>query len=99
MPEYKLIARGQRSYKVALMLALAHADWGRSGSTSSCRHPPPEYLELNEMGEVPILEHGELRLTVRRHPRLSRAALPRVRPRLEAGAARYCAGRSGTTTG
>ena len=66
MPEYKLhcFAQSGNSYKVALMLALNDADWEPvwvdffNGETRS-----PDYLEINEMGEVPVLEHGELRLT------------------------------------
>ena len=83
------------------MLALAGADWEPvwvdffNGGTRT-----PEYRELNEMGEVPVLEHGELAPhPVRRDPRLPRAALPRLRRRSpRRSAARSCAGRSGTTT-
>jgi glutathione S-transferase len=65
MAEYKLhcFAQSGNSYKVALMLALAGADWEPiwvdffNDATRT-----PEYLELNEMGEVPILEHDGLRL-------------------------------------
>ena len=66
MSEYRLhcFAQSGNSYKVALMLALTGADWEPvwvdffHGGTRT-----PEYLELNEMGEVPVLEHGELRLS------------------------------------
>jgi glutathione S-transferase len=66
MPEYKLhcFAQSGNSYKVALMLALSDADWEPvwvdffNGETRS-----PEYREINEMGEVPVLEHGDLVLT------------------------------------
>jgi glutathione S-transferase len=63
MPEYKLhcFAQSGNAYKVALMLELAGADWEavwvdffHGGSRT------PEYLALNQMGEVPILEHGDL---------------------------------------
>jgi len=66
MPEYKLhcFAQSGNAYKVALMLALNDADWDpvwvdffNAGTRT------PEYLEINEMGEVPVLEHGALRLT------------------------------------
>jgi glutathione S-transferase len=66
MPEYKLhcFAQSGNAYKVALMLALNHADWEpiwvdffNAGTRT------PEYLEINEMGEVPVLEHDGLRLT------------------------------------
>jgi glutathione S-transferase len=66
MPEYKLhcFAQSGNSYKVALMLALNDADWEPvwvdffNGETRS-----PEYREINEMGEVPVLEHDALCLT------------------------------------
>ena len=66
MAEYTLhcFAQSGNSYKVALMLELAGADWEPvwvdffHGATRT-----PEYLELNEMGEVPVLEHGELVLS------------------------------------
>jgi glutathione S-transferase len=66
MIEYKLhcFAQSGNSYKVALMLALNDADWEAvwvdffNGETRS-----PDYLEINEMGEVPVLEHDRLRLT------------------------------------
>ena len=66
MAEYTLhcFAQSGNSYKVALMLELAGADWEPvwvdffHGATRT-----PELLELNEMGEVPVLEHGALRLS------------------------------------
>jgi glutathione S-transferase len=66
MAEYKLhcFAQSGNSYKVALMLELNGAGWEPvwvdffNGATRT-----PEHLELNEMGEVPVLEHGELVLT------------------------------------
>ena len=66
MPEYQLhcFAQSGNSYKVALMLALNDADWEPvwvdffHGETRS-----PEHREINEMGEVPVLEHGDLVLT------------------------------------
>jgi glutathione S-transferase len=66
MAEYVLhcFAQSGNSYKVALMLELNGADWEPvwvdffNGATRT-----PELLELNVMGEVPILEHGDLRLS------------------------------------
>ena len=66
MPEYKLhcFAQSGNSYKVALMLALNDADWEPvwvdffHGGTRT-----PEHREINEMGEVPVFEHGEVVLT------------------------------------
>ena len=52
------------SYKVALMLNLCGADWAPRfvdfyhGETNT-----PEFRELNVMGEVPLLRHGELVLS------------------------------------
>ena len=103
MPEYKLhcFAQSGNSYKVALMLALNDADWEPvwvdffNGATRT-----PEYLELNVMGEVPILEHGELR--AQPSPASSSTTSPSATatsarsPRRSA--ARSCAGRCGTTT-
>ena len=66
MTEYRLhcFAQSGNSYKAALMLALNGADWAPAfvdffgGATRT-----PEYRALNEMGEVPVLEHGEVRLS------------------------------------
>lgn len=66
MSEYRLhcFAQSGNSYKVALALALAEADWEPvwvdffNGGTKT-----PDYLALNEMGEAPVLEQGELRLS------------------------------------
>lgn len=66
MPEYELhcFAQSGNSYKAALMLALNGADWEPvwvdffNGATRT-----PEYAEINEMGEAPVLEHGEVRLS------------------------------------
>jgi glutathione S-transferase len=65
MAEYTLhcFAQSGNAYKAALMLRLAGADWAPryvdyfGGQTRS-----PEYRGLNVMGEVPVLEHGEVRL-------------------------------------
>ncbi|WP_299134914.1 glutathione S-transferase family protein [uncultured Amaricoccus sp.] len=66
MAEYQLhcFAQSGNSYKPALLLALAGADWEPlwvdffNGGTKT-----PEYLALNEMGEAPLLVHGDLRLS------------------------------------
>ena len=66
MAEYRLhcFAQSGNAYKAALMLQLAGADWEPvfvdffNGATRT-----PEYRAVNEMGEVPVLEHGDTRLT------------------------------------
>lgn len=66
MPEYHLhcFAQSGNSYKAALALALAGADWEPvwvdffNGGTRS-----PEYRAINPMGEAPVLVHGDLRLS------------------------------------
>jgi len=65
MPEYTLhcFAQSGNAYKPALTLQLAGADWAPrfvdyfNGETRT-----PAYRAINVMGEVPVLEHGELRL-------------------------------------
>lgn len=66
MPEFALtcFAQSGNAYKAALMLALNQADWEpvfvdffRGGTKT------PDYLALNEMGEVPVLTHGAVRLS------------------------------------
>jgi glutathione S-transferase len=64
--EYTLhcFAQSGNAYKPALMLELAGADWAPrfvdyfNGETRT-----PAYREINAMGEVPVLEHGTLRLS------------------------------------
>lgn len=66
MSEYQLhcFAQSGNSYKPALLLELAGADWEPvwvdffHGGTKT-----PEYLAVNEMGEVPVLVHGAVRLS------------------------------------
>jgi glutathione S-transferase len=66
MAEYRLycFAQSGNAYKAVLMLNLCGADWEPrfvdffGGETRT-----PEFRRLNEMGEVPILEHRDLRLT------------------------------------
>ncbi len=66
MTEYHLhcFAQSGNSYKAALMLELAGADWAPvfvdffNGENRS-----PEFRALNPMGEAPVLEHGGLVLT------------------------------------
>jgi glutathione S-transferase len=63
MPEYRLhcFAQSGNSYKAALMLQLAGADWAPvfvdffNGANRSA-----EFRALNPMGEVPVLEHDGL---------------------------------------
>jgi glutathione S-transferase len=67
-PEYQLycFAQSGNAYRVALMLNLIGADWKplyvdffKGGETRT-----PKYrAEVNEMGEVPVLAHGEKKLT------------------------------------
>jgi glutathione S-transferase len=68
MPEYQLycFAQSGNAYRAALMLNLIGADWKpvyvdffKGGETRT-----PKYrAEVNEMGEVPVLVHGEKKLT------------------------------------
>lgn len=66
MAEYRLycFAQSGNAYKVALMLNLCGADWEPQfvnffkGETRT-----PEYRAINEMGEVPVLEHRGKRLS------------------------------------
>jgi glutathione S-transferase len=66
-PEYRLygFAQSGHCYKVALCLELAGADWkprfvdGLNGETRTSLYRET----VNEMGEVPVLEHRGLRLT------------------------------------
>lgn len=63
MTDYRLhcFAQSGNSYKPALMLELAKADWKPvfvdffNGANRS-----PEFRALNVMGEAPVLEHGDL---------------------------------------
>ena len=68
MPEYQLycFAQSGNAYRAALMLNLIGADWepvwvdffGKAVQRT------PEYrTEINEMGEAPVLVHGEKKLT------------------------------------
>ena len=66
MAPYQLycFAQSGNAYKVALALQLAGADWSPrfvdffNGETRT-----PAYRAINLMGEVPVLEHGGLRLS------------------------------------
>jgi len=68
MADFQLycFAQSGNAYRVALMLNLIRADWEPlwvdffvGGATRK-----PEYREkINEMGEVPVLVHGERKLT------------------------------------
>ena len=66
MPEYKLhgFAQSGNCYKVALALELAGADWeARFVDYFNGETRTPAFRALNVMGEAPVLEHGELRLS------------------------------------
>ncbi|MEL6680390.1 MAG: glutathione S-transferase family protein [Pseudomonadota bacterium] len=66
MADYRLyyLPQSGNCYKVALMLALTDSDWEPhyidmfGGATRA-----PEFLALNSMGELPVLEHGQTVLT------------------------------------
>ena len=68
MPEYQLycFAQSGNAYRAALMLNLIGADWApvfvdffKGGQTRT-----PEYrTTVNEMGEVPVLAHGDKKLS------------------------------------
>lgn len=66
MAEYKLhcFAQSGNAYKPALMLALTGSDWEAEfvdffGGAAR----DPAFLAINEMAEVPVLDHGDTRLT------------------------------------
>src|SRR5258708_37798214 len=68
MPDYQLycFAQSGNAYRAALMLNLIGADWQpvyvdffKGGETRT-----PKYrAEVNEMGEVPVLVHGDKKLS------------------------------------
>ena len=66
MTDYTLhcFAQSGHSYKAALMLALCDADWEPvfvdffNGAARS-----PEFRAINEMGECPVLQHGDVTLS------------------------------------
>lgn len=63
MPEYKLhcFAQSGNAYKVALMLNLTGAKWSPIFvDFFNGGHRSPEFLALNPMGEVPVLEGPEV---------------------------------------
>jgi glutathione S-transferase len=64
--EYVLycFAQSGNAYKAALMLNLCDADWSpRFVDYFKREVDTPEYRAINEMGEVPVLEHKGKRLT------------------------------------
>ena len=66
MAEYRLycFAQSGNAYKAALMLNLCGADWeARFVDFFKGETRTPEYRAINEMGEVPVLEHRGKRLT------------------------------------
>jgi glutathione S-transferase len=67
MAEYTLycFAESGNAYRVALMLNLCGLDWEpRKVDFFGGETRTPEYRQaLNEMGEVPVLEHGDKRLS------------------------------------
>jgi glutathione S-transferase len=66
MAEYKLycFAQSGNAYKAALMLNLCGAEWeARFVDFFNGETRTPEFRKINEMGEVPVLERQELRLS------------------------------------
>jgi glutathione S-transferase len=67
MAEYRLycFAESGNAYKAALMLELCHLEWeARKVAFFAGETRTPEYRQtVNEMGEVPVLEHGDKRLS------------------------------------
>lgn len=64
--EYVLycFAQSGNAYKAALMLNLCGADWSpRFVDYFNREVDTPEYRAINEMGEVPVLEHRGMRLS------------------------------------
>ena len=68
MPEYQLycFAQSGNAYRAALMLNLTGADWKpvwvdffKGGETRT----PAYRTQVNEMGEAPVLVHGDMKLT------------------------------------
>ena len=65
MAEYRLycFAQSGNAYKAALMLALCGADWEpRFVDYFNGETRRPEFRKINEMGEVPVLEHEDRQL-------------------------------------
>ncbi|KZK91590.1 Disulfide-bond oxidoreductase YfcG [Pseudovibrio sp. Ad46] len=67
MAEYELqcFAQSGNAYKVALMLELSQASWTPTWVDffNGATRDPEFRSEQNEMGEIPVLIHGETRLT------------------------------------
>jgi len=64
--EYRLycFAQSGNAYKAALMLNLCGADWeARFVDFFNGETRTPEFRKINEMGEVPVLEHQGMRLS------------------------------------
>ena len=74
MAEYRLycFAQSGNAYKAALMLNLCGADWeARFVDFFNGETRTSEFRQINEMGEVPVLEHrGQAAQPVGRDPRL-----------------------------
>ena len=66
MAEYRLycFAQSGNAYKAALMLNLCSADWEpRFVDFFNGEQRTPDFRQINEMGEVPVLEHEGRRLS------------------------------------
>ncbi len=65
MPEYRLTCFGPsgNSYKAALYFALGGIEWTPVWiNFFEGEHKSPEFLAKNDMGQVPLLEHGDVTL-------------------------------------
>jgi glutathione S-transferase len=66
MADYRLycFAQSGNAYKAALMLSLCSADWEpRFVDFFNGEQRTPEFRQINELGEVPVLEHEGHRLS------------------------------------
>jgi len=66
MAEYRLycFAQSGNAYKAALMLSLCGADWeARFVDFFNGETRTPEFRQINQMGEVPVLEHEGRRVS------------------------------------
>src|SRR5450759_2237782 len=86
MPDYQLycFAQSGNCYRTALMLNLIGAKWEPIWIDffGSGVQRTPDYREgVNEMGEVPVLLHGDKKLTSRPSPTFRSPAICIIRPR------------------
>ena len=104
MAEYQLycFAQSGNAYRAALMLNLIGAEWEpiwyRFLRRGVAAHAGIIATSVNEMGEVPVLVHGDKKLTpVGRDPHLSRERIPASSSRrARTRSSKRCAGSSST---